>query len=297
MRNILKLVCLISVFSAVCCAQFCSNEAGDKGECLSHAVCEQNIPVDGSCEPGRSCCYLKFFDSNCGEGKPTIFQLYTHQIAKEPKLICSGTLINSLFILTAAHCIDQEPHSPLFAKIHGSDREFKISKHFVFPGFANNNTHRLNDVGLFRLEEAIDPTVNAKTVCLPKKNLDLSDATFTIYGMDQTTRLIQETTTDYYDFDDCSDYLDENQFNHTISQQDSFCYNDTPDHVPHFVSGTPIMIKEDNKYYQYGITSLGAYHRKAGVFTLAISPKLSIFQGWILKIVTGMFLLLLLNDN
>ena len=74
------------------------------------------------------------------------------------KLKCTGVLINSLYILTAAHCIPKRRHPKYSAKILGSDREFKISNKYRFPGFANNSTHRLKDVGLFRLEEAIDPS-------------------------------------------------------------------------------------------------------------------------------------------
>ena len=47
------------------------------------------------------------------------------------------------------------------------------------------------------------------------------------------------------------------------------------------------MVKKDKKYYQYGITTLGALER--GQTTPAISPKLSIYQGWIIKTVTGKF--------
>lgn len=84
--------------------------------------------------------------------------LYQQVNATNKKLFCSGTLINSNYILTAAHCINPNSNLQRFAKIHDSDREFKISNHYSFPGFANNKTHRLNDVGLFRLEKEIDPS-------------------------------------------------------------------------------------------------------------------------------------------
>ena len=82
--------------------------------------------------------------------------LYERHTETHTRLICTGTLINTVFILTVAHCINDESTLPVFAKILGSDREFKISNHFSFPGFANNETHLLNDVGLFRLEDPID---------------------------------------------------------------------------------------------------------------------------------------------
>lgn len=109
-----------------------------------------------------------------------------------------------------------------------------------------------------------------------------------IYGIDRDTKTIKEATT-AYDYYDCSDFLAKNKFNHTLIFEDSFCYNDASDHVPNFLSGSPLMIKDGKTYHQYGISSLGSLNREAGENVPAISPKLSIYQGWILKTVTGMF--------
>ena len=73
------------------------------------------------------------------------------------------------------------------------------------------------------------------------------------------------------------------------SLQDSFCYDDTPDHVPNFISGCPIMIKVGNKYYQHGLVAFGFAIRVKGKTTPGISPKLSIYQGWITETIAGKF--------
>lgn len=114
-----------------------------------------------------------------------------------------------------------------------------------------------------------------------------SDETFTIYGYERDTNSIKEATTNLYDSDDCEDFLTKYNFDHTISFQDSFCYNDSSNHVSNFVSGTPILVKEDNKYYQYGISTLGTLRREKDQPTPAISPILSIYQGWILHTVSS----------
>ena len=73
-------------------------------------------------------------------------------------LKCIGVLINSFYILTTAHCIPKRRDPEYSARIHGSDREYKISNQYRFPGYAKKSPHKYNDVGLFRLEEAIDPS-------------------------------------------------------------------------------------------------------------------------------------------
>ena len=118
--------------------------------------------------------------------------------------------------------------------------------------------------------------------------MDLSDESLTIYGYDRDSKSVKETTTSFYS-PDSMEYLNKNNFDHNISPQDSFCYNYSSDHVPNFLSGAPIIVIEDNKYYQYGITTFGIMDRVKGETIPAVSPKLSIYQGWITSTVYGKF--------
>ena len=119
--------------------------------------------------------------------------------------------------------------------------------------------------------------------------MDLTDESLTIYGYDRDSKSVKETKTSFYSYECCLEYLNKNNFDHNISPQDSLCYDDSSDHVPNFVSGAPLIVIKDNKYYQYGITTFGIMDRVKGETTLAVSPKLSIYQGWITSTVYGKF--------
>ena len=77
-------------------------------------------------------------------------------------------------------------------------------------------------------------------------------------------------------------------FGGEILLQDAFCYDDSTDHVPYFLSGSPIMVKVGNKYYQHGIVASG-FFRFTNSTLPAMSPKLSIYQGWITETIAGKF--------
>ena len=117
--------------------------------------------------------------------------------------------------------------------------------------------------------------------------MDLVNETFHIYGFNDDTKSIKEATTSLYAADSCLDYLNKNDFGHSFSIQDSFCYDDSSHHIPDFVSGSPIMIKEGNKYYQFGITTFGVLDRVKGQTIPALSSKLSNYQSWIIETITG----------
>lgn len=91
-------------------------------------------------------------------------------LAMDTKNICSGSILNSMTILTAAHCFNRV--SPMFAIKHHFDSKFykiaDVTQHgvIIHPEYNSKLAHRHVDLAIMKTEENIEFNENVQPIAL-----------------------------------------------------------------------------------------------------------------------------------
>ncbi|EEB17565.1 tripsin, putative [Pediculus humanus corporis] len=142
-------------------------------------------------------------------GKPTQVNQYPWMalLMYNRKFYCGGSLINSRYILTAAHCVDGFSKQKITAHLLEHDRsidtestviERKIEKVIRHSGY-NDRTFN-NDIALLKMDKEVTLDDTLRPVCLPVKGKSFShyDGLVTGWGVKSqggvTSPILQEVT-------------------------------------------------------------------------------------------------------
>ncbi|CAF4799253.1 unnamed protein product [Pieris macdunnoughi] len=236
-----------------------------------------------------------------------------------PQFECAGTIINSKYILTAAHCVvnknirdvrigefdvstdmDCEYEAGVYPNCENHIQNMRVE--MAIPHSEYRRMPPTNDIALLRMQGEIDFShSNVEPICLPitpeLKNKVLDFKTGTVAGWGVTETGTQATKLMKVDFpvksnSDCKMYfrnLLNQRFNESMkTMKNQFCGGEFGKDSCSGDSGGPFMIKDFYKdvsrYVQYGIVSHGP--KRCGSDTPGFYTDVTKYINWILDNIT-----------
>ncbi|XP_042210685.1 trypsin-1-like [Homarus americanus] len=251
-------------------------------------------PSTGDCRCGRIATSTRVVG-----GKETgVHEFPWQALVRIPSGFCGGALINERFVLTAAHCIDQNalPAGALPEVVLGEHDRTRldetpytqvvaVSRVIPHENYGFGPSSKDNDIGLIELATNVDleATPNIAPVCPPGNNIQFNNLPVTVIGWGFTNypgaradalqkvdlvMVSREICKDQYQ----ADVITDNMICAAASGKDA-CFDD---------SGGPLMTRVGQHWQVIGVVSFGpstcASPDVAGVFT-----KVANYIPWILS--------------
>ncbi|XP_039431531.1 transmembrane protease serine 9-like [Culex pipiens pallens] len=223
---------------------------------------------------------------------------WTDPSTGKPDYACGGSLISDRFVVTAAHCGQNENKIPPDVVRLGDTnlatseddafaQDIKIKRFNPHPSY--KRTQKYFDIALIELEHAARLDAAVCPICLWTKDnlykfsggLQVTGFGITDYASDPSPTL-QKATLNYYDYDHCNTMLPRPRSLFRGLSSDHFCAKTPQKDTCHGDSGGPIQIElsDVNKAIPFlaGVTSFGTgcWDGSFGVYT-----KISSYVDWI----------------
>uniref|UniRef100_A0A1A9WKQ0 Peptidase S1 domain-containing protein n=1 Tax=Glossina brevipalpis TaxID=37001 RepID=A0A1A9WKQ0_9MUSC len=214
---------------------------------------------------------------------------WTAQLVKGryyPRLFCGGSLINDRYVLTAAHCV-QNNRDQITIRLLQLDRSSRdpgitrqVARTIIHPNY--DPTRVVNDLALLRLDSPVPMTDKVRPVCLPYSNQNFEGKTGIAAGWGLikqggvTSNYLQEVSLPIITNQECRNTRYKNKIQDVMicagnvkqGGKDA-CQGD---------SGGPLIVNE-GRYKLAGLVSFGfgcAQPNAPGVYT-----RVSKFVDWI----------------
>ncbi|XP_031631323.1 serine protease 7-like [Contarinia nasturtii] len=266
----------------------------------------KNLPGPGLC--GLTSLGTRIFggeDSALDEYPWIALLEYQSRNRRERKLSCGGSLINSRYVLTAAHCLKGEIENRVGVLVAVRLGEYDLTKEIdctgntcadpvlvvgveqkiPHEGYNEKNKNRANDIGLIRLDSEVTFTDYIRPICLPSsvnspRTLPNERLVSVGWGRSKTMRQTpkkQHVVLPVYDHSSC---VGKYQTLGISVNNDQICAGgiegyDTCDGD----SGNPLMKISSTGWVAEGIVSYG---RSCGLDNFpAVYTKVSNYDNWI----------------
>ncbi|XP_055588381.1 serine protease persephone-like [Uranotaenia lowii] len=205
------------------------------------------------------------------------------------RFMCGGTLISEQFILTAAHCINDDLHIVRIGvtDLDDSDAQnFFIAEKFIHEEYSLVNKY--NDVALLRLKGNVTITLHVRPACLATERTEqIQRATVTGWGKtspssDVSAQLNKVSLDVPADRRQCSSMYNGPGRHRLIQRQICAGSKDGNQDACQGDSGGPLQVFEEAKcrYHVIGVVSFG---KICGSAEYGIYTRVSRYLDWIVE--------------
>lgn len=213
---------------------------------------------------------------------------------KDDPRLCGGSLINSKYVLSAAHCMDPDPVTIILGTTDFRNYTIssKVSKTLAHPNFklvSESEFELLYDIALIKMEDSVKFSQKIYPICLPFQIENYEppnrNTKFLVSGWGITKHIFENyiltaVEIKFYDFELCKkifsmnyDFLNSKVFCAGGELGVDTCLGD---------SGSPVMRKVGNIWVIDGIVASGL-DNFCGTLNPAVYTNVSKYENWIVE--------------
>jgi secreted trypsin-like serine protease len=245
-------------------------------------------------------CGKKGFDTNReGIADPGEWAWHVAILEKPQDLyVCGASLLDELWVLTAAHCVDDyQQGNKLKVRVGEHDvstlnepirhDEYDVIEVIVHPMF-NNNT-LANDIALVRLSEPVRKKGNINIICLPENDTftdqELLSTKCIVTGWGRRAEnsehslILKEVPVPIWKQQECETALKKQFGNSYKLPLTNLCAGEEKNDACDGDGGGPLVCEKDQSWHQVGIVSFGIGCGRAD--TPGVYTRVASYSEWI----------------